>query len=604
VLAPPTPGRGPSYGPAALSRSQIGTPRYTPSPGPKANTVSAKTPAPRSYSRANSRANSRVGNRMSTDDTNDITPTGPTRSSDGSAAGSGSSGSGFTPIAKRADDAQEEANRLRKQLEDRDKQLKDQAVSLAEMENSLLELQTLMQDGNNARPRNGGAPEDADVAQLRAIIREKNDKISMLTAEFDAHRADFRSTIDTLEIASTETERVYEKRVEELLAEIRELQERLEDVDTVARQLKTLEELVQELEEGLEYARRGEAEARGEVEFLRGEVERTRTELRREREKSAAALKSAEDTVNGKRESKDLEQRDDEIRGLKAIIHSLSSGPDLSDVAARSSIQRASTMQLDPDEFARMQAQMDRLEREKKELQGLVERKVYREEELEREIDKLQRSSMISNAFSDRTATQEKRSSGRDSKGTILEWRGSRGEVKPPLTPMPEGDSASSTAGSAILWCEICENGGHDILTCPNMDSTSKKESIPQEADTTTGASKYHLKNASISSQDPDKPKPLAMGKKAPTRSSLPPPPGAAPSGPLPNPMSGTMPPSPPRPIPTPKPKVALMAVPSPANSFSSLVAGKDGTKDANKWCAMCEHDGHDSINCAMEDQF
>lgn len=323
--------------------------------------------------------------------------------------------------------------------------------------------------------------------------------------------------------------------------------------------------------------------------------------------KSAAALKSAEETVKGgNRESRDLEQRDDEIRGLKAIIHSLSSGPDLSEVGSRMSVQRNGNMPpMDPDEFARLQATMERLEREKKELQGLVERKAFREEELERELDKLQRTSVISNAFSDRTATQEKRYSGRDSKGTVLEWRGSRGEVKPPLTPMPEGDSASSTAGSAILWCEICENGGHDILTCPNMDGHGNAREVKNgasEPEATPGANVTHFKNQSISSQDPDKPKPLTMGKKPPTRSSLPPPPGAAPSGPLPNPMAGTSPSSPPRhAMSTPKPP-PTMVVPSPANSFSSLVAGKDGSKDANKWCAMCEHDGHDSINCAMDD--
>jgi chromosome segregation ATPase len=157
------------------------------------------------------------------------------------------------------------------------------------MEASLSEIQSLM-------PENGlDDGESNDVAQLRALLREKNDKIDMLTSEFDAHRSDFRSTIDTLELASTETERVYEKKVEELQDELREYQARTEDVETVAMQLKQLEELVQELEEGLEDARRGEAEARGEVEFLRGEVERGRSELRREREKAAAVLKSAGD---------------------------------------------------------------------------------------------------------------------------------------------------------------------------------------------------------------------------------------------------------------------------------------------------------------------
>ena len=137
-------------------------------------------------------------------------------------------------------------------------------------------------------PRPTSLEADDEVAHLRALLQEKNDRIAVLTAEFDSHRADFRSTLDTLELASTETERVYEKRVEDLLEERRALLAQGEDVASVADQLRQLEEFVQELEEGLEDARRGEAEARGEVEFLRGEVERVRAELRREREKNQA----------------------------------------------------------------------------------------------------------------------------------------------------------------------------------------------------------------------------------------------------------------------------------------------------------------------------
>jgi hypothetical protein len=558
----------------------------------------------------------------------DSTPTGPPRSSDGSGIGSQSSGSGFTPVNHHhtSNDSTEELKRLKRQLDERDKQLKEQASSLAEMESSLYELQNLLpMDGmpHHDRTRSGGVPEDADAAQLRAIIREKNEKISMLISEFDNHRADFRSTLDTLEIASTETERVYEKKLEELMQEVRDFQERGEDVDNVAKQLKQLEDLVQELEEGLEDARRGEADARSEVEFLKGEVERTRAELKREREKAAAATtattaataatakKMTEGPFNktnghhqgnqANRDSRDIEQRDDEIRGLKAIIHSLSSGPDLSDSTPRAGLSRNSSFPSpDPEEFNRLQTNVDRLEREKKELQGLVERKAFREEELERELGQFQRSSIISNPFSDRTATQEKRSSARDSKGTVLSWRGNshiKGEVKPPLSSFAEAESVSSTAGStsAALWCEICENAGHDILTCPNIDS-KESDSKVEVVDKATTPKAAHFKTVSISSQDPDKPKPLTMLNKKPSmpslkkKLSLPPPPGAAPTGPLP--------------MPNVSPAPAVSAPPPINASLDSLVAGKDGSKDANKWCAICEHDGHDSINCSMDDEF
>lgn len=488
----------------------------------------------------------------------------------------------FTPAGRHvSNENNEEVKRLKTKLEERDKQLKEQAASLADMENSLQELQSLIpMDGSmHSRNQSGGSTQDADTAQLRAALREKNEKIAMLTAEFDAHRADFRSTIDTLEMASTETERVYEKKVEELVGELRDYQHGSEDVESVARQLKQLEDLVQELEEGLEDARRGEAEARGEVEFLRGEVERTRAELRREKDKTAEALKgTATNGTASPLDSRDIEQRDDEIRGLKAIIHSLSSGAVAPEVERPSLVRNPGTFPGMADDA------VSRLEREKKDLQTLVERKAAREEELEREVARLrgdeQRASVISNGHSDRTATQDKRSSGRDSKGTVLNWPPSSGRLDGhPLTPMAEGDTASTrSTGSGILWCEICETSGHDILTCTGMDkSSSLNGETKHNGDTEKDAVAARLHSASISSQDPDKPKPLGVLNKKPSVASLhslPPISGAPPNMPLPNPFD------------------------------ASVIAGKDGSRDPNKWCALCERDGHDSINCSFEDNF
>ena len=269
------------------------------------------------------------------------------------------------PGSKQSD---EEIQRLTKLLEERDRQLREQAASLAEMESSLVEIQNMLPDDGMSfgSSRNSG-DEPNDVAQLRSLLKEKTEKITMLTQDFDSHRADFRSTIDALELASTETERVYEEKVEMLQAEIRELQARSdelqarnEDVTTVAIQMEELGELVQELEEGLEDARRGEAEARGEVEFLRGEVERGRSELKREREKAAAAIKGAGAMIDGPASPgvRDLEQRDDEIRGLKAIIHSLSSGP--AEESGRSPLSRQASS-VDPEELRSANTRVEQL---------------------------------------------------------------------------------------------------------------------------------------------------------------------------------------------------------------------------------------------------
>ncbi|KAK3695381.1 hypothetical protein B0T22DRAFT_104088 [Podospora appendiculata] len=484
-----------------------------------------------------------------------------------------------------------EVERLKAQLEDRNRQLKDQSSTLAEMESSLTELQGLIEnsEGPPGPPQRQGSMDEKDTSQLRALLREKNEKIAMLTAEFDAHRADFRSTIDTLEMASTETERVYEKRMEELMQEIQDLQDRTADVDTVATQLKQLEELVQELEEGLEDARRGEAEARGEVEFLRGEVERTRSELRREREKAQAALNGAQ---NGGPTSKEMEQKEDEIRGLKAIIHSLSRDAVPNDNPDRTSSQRPSSFRPQKGESIDERLAREKLEREVSELRAMVDSKTGREEELEREIEMLRRgsfptggpdnrfSAMTINGSGNNSNNNNDRSSLRDSRGTVvlaprspeaphksLSLRHSRGHT---LDTMPESDSYSTATENSTLWCEICETSGHDILTCTNMNFGPEQQH--EQKDDGDKMDKDDLRPISLAvpgSLDDIKPAPLSPVKtKTPT--SVP-----ASVRILPNPMD------------------------------SGPVAGKEsGHVDASKWCALCERDGHDSVDCPFEDAF
>lgn len=482
------------------------------------------------------------------------------------------------------------------------------------MEHSLTELQGLI-PGAESSPKHSrpslatvrsSSYGSSNVEELRNILREKNEKIAMLTAEFDAHRADFRSTIDTLEMASTETERVYEKRIEELMEEIRGIQDRNNDVENVMLQFKQLEELVQEMEEGLEDARRGEAEARGEVEFLRGEVERGRSELKREREKAAEALKNANTVVDDhKRDSKEVEQRDDEIRGLKAIIHSLSSQPDVSSPRQEAAAppRGATNPTPDPENEANLQSAIERLERENKELKGLVDRKTFNEEELEKELAKLRSLSPDNrmSVMSDKTATEERRFSGRDSKGTIVNWRGLNSASSPgfhkrgkssqmnvSLEPMPESESVSGSSigggSSATLWCDICETGGHDILSCTNLTNGASGggavKSPKREAEPTGAGQSWDLsKNLSSPlSKDAhnESPEQAATPKREVARQSVGlPPPTSPPTAPLPNPFD------------------------------SKPIAGK-GMKEAvpHEWCAICERDGHLAMSCPFEDQF
>jgi len=511
---------------------------------------------------------------------------------------------------------------LEKKLADRERQLDEQTASMSEMESTLIELQSLIESAQHTAnspqmmgvQRNMRDIEDADAPQLRALLREKNEKIAQLNQEFDSHRADFRSTIDTLELASSETVRVYEQRVEDLLQQNRELMERGEDVDSVARQLKQLEELVAELEEGLEDARRGEAEARGEVEFLRGEVERSREELRREKEKSAVAVANA--AVGGmmRGNNAELEKKDEEIRGLKAIIHSWSrdtvSDDEHEPVKAKttnghspltnghgdSELERRN---YDLEDLAKERETREKLEQRIKELEAQVKAKEERESQLEREIELLERdrrNSVISEpaktnsmysvasekAFQELTKPLNKvtidtnvggssmKNNTRESKGSVASWRSAHEESKP-ATAKP-----SSVDGDPNLWCEMCEAAGHDILTCTSMFGSSGGrpaiEGAEAKPDTTVSTpidTEGDVALLSAQSSSPiDAPEELPMSPASAKKKSV--------HLPLPPPM---------------------------IDSGSGPVAGKEsGIVDDSKWCALCERDGHDSVDCPIED--
>lgn len=509
----------------------------------------------------------------------------------------------------------EEMKRLKAGLEEKDRQLKDQAAALADMEASLTELQSLLPEEGRSptHVRGNGVAEPSDVKQLRAMLRDKNEKIALLTAEFDSHRADFRSTIDTLEMAGNETERVYEKKVEDLMSEIRELQEGHEDVTNVAQQLKQLEEVVQELEEGLEDSRRGEAEARSEVEFLRGEVERGKAELRREKEKSASALReaaitptSAEQRSNGR----DLEQRDDEIRGLKAIITGLSRDSMLSPPGMNGYTNGHSNNVNNYDQVERLSSHIEDLE-------NALEQKAYRQEELEREVEHLRSSASAikdnkhksagtigSHRLSDRTITQG-------------EWREPRDPTLSSAATIPRqqletmhegtGDSHSTVTDGSALWCEICETGGHDILGCTNMfgngnDAQQKPSNgTPNSLRTGRDVVVEGLKGLSHAA-------PLPPPKSSPrdynnnidnSRHSADAAPPAFITAAAESPAQSYR-------SPLQTPKAQSNPTPNPLEYLTSDKApGKaSGVIDLEMWCALCEKDGHESVDCPFEDAF
>jgi hypothetical protein len=264
---------------------------------------------------------------------------------------------------------------------------------------------------------------------------------------------------------------------------------------------------------------------------------------------------------------RELEQRDDEIRGLKAIIHSLNRDSMISTVAPDTNGHTNGYGHVVTDD------KVMALERKIKELETLIERKAYREEELESELDRLRgvssmhsqdkhksASTVLSRPLSDRTVVP----------GGFPEH-----PAPPPrsLETMHEGDSHSTVTDGSALWCEICETAGHDILTCTNMfgNQDSNPRSSLESPRTGRDVVVEGLKGLAPprQSHEIDRPAPLATKKS----------------------VDRILQPAP--------------AVTAPDPNEQGMVAGKcSGVIDEMKWCALCERDGHDSVDCPFEDAF
>ncbi|CAI7656980.1 unnamed protein product [Penicillium crustosum] len=583
ISTPTTPARG---GPVNFSKSvgaALATPRprvRRPSlprpesprvpPPPKLSLAGLRTPsaasrasgmngAMRSPVKAPSRLSDRPSSRLSVDD-------------DSSSYGRPSD---FRrPLSSETQDLKDQIKSLEKQLLDRDKQLDEQSGTLTEFQKTLEEM------------------EGSEGQSLRTQLRERNERINQLTAEFDVHRADFRSTLDTLEIAASETERVYEQRIDEIMQQNKELLDRGEDVEVVAQQLKQLEELVSELEEGLEDARRGEAEARAEVEFLRGEVERTKLELKKERDHSVAALKDAHAAADGPRSSSELDQKDDEIRGLKAIIHSLSRGnPSAAGLGQNGSADHDHN----PEHVSQLEIRLQ-------EVEETTNRKDNRIEELERQLQEMhlqsgsrRRSSTITlspkqhrtshsagnisnhsnnpnpnpnpNRLSDRTVVP---TDWHDAPSEPRHHRGISNSSQSRLETMHESERSSD---EDTMWCEICETGGHDILNCTSMfgsgqNAKNLKHDAADELSDEHPVEKTEPLQTKASSINSDTPPALKTGRDVV--------------------MEGLK---------------GIGGLSSSVSSSMAPIAGKSsGVIDESKWCALCERDGHESIDCPLDE--
>ena len=275
----------------------------------------------------------------------------------------------------------------------------------------------------------------------------------------------------------------------------------------------------------------GDGDARAEIfrvvvfdchDFLRltspGEVERGRSELKREREKAAAA-------VNGSGASpKALEQKDDEIRGLKAIIHNFSTSP-------QSSKHNSSLYFKSSEEVSRLQAALNDSQKAK--------------EGLEEELEQLRRDSAMTNGHAHARNESEQTAKGSRPRADTI--KATFAEHAKPL-------AATNGNAKEKLFCEMCESLEHDTLDCDHFKTNHDASTTDSEGTTNVLGDHDEASIAGV-----EKPAPLS-------------------------------------------PAISMSSGRENEKQLGHAKVGDRTESDpSDKWCALCEKEGHLAYECPDE---
>ncbi|KAK9390197.1 hypothetical protein V1515DRAFT_589501 [Lipomyces mesembrius] len=324
-----------------------------------------------------------------------------------------------------------ELERTSAKLQAKEAEFTKQSTILLDMENALAEFQALSEMPKNAISDGEGniqLPTQREL-DLRTLLQDKDAKLEALQLELDSKRNEFRDTMETLEQANLASMHVYEAQLEDLRSQI-------QVANGVVGDIQPLETMILELETGLEGARMIEKKVREELEVARMTIE----------------------------------EKEEEIKKLKQQLSSVATGAGLvTNLSFGGDDLR--------EELVNEKKEHEKLEQEVAQLELLIESKVFREQELEKELVQLreQLSAALDSLRNEKVQNetlQEQLQHPRDILVPALPK--APAVAKAPLKPTSNislngnggyGKSENKHTGGA-LWCEICETEGHDIIDC------------------------------------------------------------------------------------------------------------------------------------------
>lgn len=298
-------------------------------------------------------------------------------------------------------EAQREIAELRKQihesqllLQDRDSQLKEQNDILKDLESTVVEFQDLsIREAAKQLAQNSPNPDGTSgpnyiieelkrqhQKELQTIIEDKDRRIATLKIQFDEKRNEFRKTIDALQLDLQDSNSVY-------VREIEILQMKLGEAEKVTERVKELETMIQDIDVSQTNSQMAEQETRAQLQRLAdaenqilekgSRINDLQEQLSEARSKLEAIQKQQGSPIASRRTSLITDAVPNsaviaEIESLKKEVLDL----------------RNTKVRLE-QELEAEREKREQAERELANIEGMLEDKIFKESDLERQLNEM-----------------------------------------------------------------------------------------------------------------------------------------------------------------------------------------------------------------------
>lgn len=375
-----------------------------------------------------------------------------------------------------------ELERYKIEIEERDQAFEVQSQVLKDLELAVAEFETLKEQEEKEMQLGRGFNEEAE--ELKRQLDDKERKISRLRSQLEEKRAEFREAMDDIQREMEESSASYTEEIKLLQTRLMELEsqsltKQSSNRDSHPSSLTAID-LIQEQEKA-QISRLADIE--NKLLEKDEQIEDLKKQMERAQELLDDALKSLEDTETARAEAvKEAEAaksaaekiQSETVKQLEALRAESKKEPQF--------ISPATTTD-QSEEIAKLKelltVERSKYESEISNLESLLEAKIFREEELEQEIEMLKlsgstpkmssyRNTKNAHNIDDELIAVKDINITDDSESSLddhLDSRRSKDHSEA-VAMDDESDEKLDMAAGRPKWCALCERHGHESIEC------------------------------------------------------------------------------------------------------------------------------------------